>query len=112
MSPHSRSALRVNLRRLRRERGWVLTELARRSGVSLPYLSQLESGARTGPRLSIVQRIATALGVPVSALYLNDPTAVELDWLSGALRTSVAALLRIPATDDPDQEGNDHAAAS
>ena len=54
---------------LRKKKGWSRAELARRAKVSQPYLSQLESGARgKSPGVAILQRLAKALGVPVTEL--------------------------------------------
>jgi transcriptional regulator with XRE-family HTH domain len=56
------------LRRLRKTRGLSQEELARKARVSQPYLSQLEAGTYQNPSIEIVQRLAKALGVPVTAL--------------------------------------------
>jgi transcriptional regulator with XRE-family HTH domain len=56
-----------SLRRLRRERGLSLDQLAELSGVSRAALSQIE-GARTNPTLSVLWKIAVGLGVPFHAL--------------------------------------------
>ncbi|MFJ8966095.1 helix-turn-helix domain-containing protein [Lentzea sp. NPDC102401] len=68
MSPHTPSALQVNLHRLRIQREWDRTELARKAGVSLPYVSQLLSGAKTNPRITVLRKLATALGTTVAEL--------------------------------------------
>ena len=57
------------VRRRREEKGWTQAELARRARVSQPYLSQIEAGTRgKSPGIRIMQRLAKALGVPVTAL--------------------------------------------
>lgn len=43
-------------------------ELARRVGVTQPYLCSLENGKKTNPSLALLQRIANVLGVTVSDL--------------------------------------------
>ena len=68
MSPHTPSALQVNLQRLRIQREWDRTELARKAGVSLPYVSQLLSGSRTNPGIRVLRKLATALGTTVAEL--------------------------------------------
>jgi transcriptional regulator with XRE-family HTH domain len=65
-------SLAQRLSELRETAELTATELAMKSGVSLPYLSQLESGKRINPRLPIRRALAGALGVrpadlPVSA---------------------------------------------
>jgi transcriptional regulator with XRE-family HTH domain len=57
----------ANLRRLRVKRGLSLERLSRSSGVSRAMLSQVELGQST-PTINVVWKIATALGVPFSAL--------------------------------------------
>jgi transcriptional regulator with XRE-family HTH domain len=59
----------VTIRRLRGAKGWSQAKLAKESRVSQPYLSQLEAGTRgKSPGARILQRLAKALGVPVTAL--------------------------------------------
>jgi transcriptional regulator with XRE-family HTH domain len=56
------------LRRLRKTKGLSQEEVARQARVSQPYLSQLEAGTYKNPSIEILQRLAKALGVPVTAL--------------------------------------------
>ena len=72
MTPTTPSNLQVNIRRLRIQKEWDRTELARKARVSLPYISQLESGARTNPGMKVLRKIARALGTTV-ALLQADP---------------------------------------
>jgi transcriptional regulator with XRE-family HTH domain len=58
----------ARVRQLRHERDLTLKELGRRADLSHPFLSQLERGLAR-PSLSSVERIARALGVPVSTLW-------------------------------------------
>jgi transcriptional regulator with XRE-family HTH domain len=60
--------LRTVLRTLREQKGLTQDQVAKRAGVTKPYLSQLESGARKNPSLPVLKRLAKALGVPVTAL--------------------------------------------
>jgi len=60
--------LRTVLRTLREQRGLTQNQVASRAGVTKPYLSQLESGARKNPSLPVLKRLAKALGVPVTEL--------------------------------------------
>jgi transcriptional regulator with XRE-family HTH domain len=54
---------------IRHARGEVpQTEIARRANLSTTYLSALESGERKSPGLAVLERIAKALGVPVTEL--------------------------------------------
>ena len=62
------SCLGARVRELRQERGLTLKALGRRAGLSHPFLSQLERGLAR-PSVGSVERIATALDVPVGALW-------------------------------------------
>lgn len=55
------------VRAFREHRGMTLQVLADAAGVSKPYVSQIESGKRTGT-MATLTKIAAALGVPLSAL--------------------------------------------
>jgi transcriptional regulator with XRE-family HTH domain len=60
-----------SLRRLRKERGLSLDQLAAASGVSRAALSQIE-GCRTNPTLTLLWKIAVGLGAPFQALLGAD----------------------------------------
>jgi transcriptional regulator with XRE-family HTH domain len=63
------------IRALRRERGLTLVKLAAASGLSQPFLSQLELG-RSRPSMRSLFRIAAALGTTQQALLgLAEPAA-------------------------------------
>ena len=77
----------VNLRRLRVRRGLSLEKLSRASGVSRAMLGQIELG-HSAPTITLLWKIATALGVPFSAMMAsNVPGAIhvlradEAKWL-------------------------------
>ena len=55
------------IRQLRLERGFSLTELAKKIGISESHLSRVKAGAR-GLHLSKMDALAGALGVPVSEI--------------------------------------------
>lgn len=65
----------------RKQLGWSQNELARRAGVNHPTLYKIESGQRVDPSLSIVVRIARALGTSAEALLglSHDETALVVD---------------------------------
>ncbi|WP_326674096.1 helix-turn-helix domain-containing protein [Streptomyces sp. NBC_01257] len=80
------------LRALRRERQLSLSELSRRSRVGKGTLSELESGTRN-PTLETLYALATALGLPLSAV-LSDPLPAggpgpALPGVSGSAVTAV-----------------------
>ena len=55
------------LRAWREYRQLTQDQLAEASGLSKPFISQIESGARTGS-VDTLERLAAALGVPIGAL--------------------------------------------
>tara|TARA_R110002072_G_scaffold142281_2_gene287641 strand:- start:376 stop:579 length:204 start_codon:yes stop_codon:yes gene_type:complete len=59
--------LAKNMRRIRREKGWSQEELADRADVHRTYISGVERCVRN-PTITIVGRIAGALGVGVGEL--------------------------------------------
>ncbi|MFF7025936.1 helix-turn-helix transcriptional regulator [Streptomyces sp. XD-27] len=60
-------ALRLELSRLRAERGWSYDELAARSGLSRRTLIELEQGRTTGS-LATWHALAHTFGVPIDRL--------------------------------------------
>ena len=58
-------------RELRVRRGLIIEDIARKSGLSKPYISQVETG-KASPSLQTVQKLAQALGVPLTYLFLED----------------------------------------
>ena len=69
-------------RRLRRERGITLRELAEQAQVSVPYLSEIERG-RKEPSSEILAAICRALGLELSDLLYE----VQYDLADAARRT-------------------------
>jgi transcriptional regulator with XRE-family HTH domain len=62
-----RERVGLNLQRLRREKGLSQEELADRAGIHQTYLSGVERGKRN-PTVSVLQRIAEALGADIEDL--------------------------------------------
>ena len=61
------SGLPARLRRLRRERGWTLEQLAAATDLSKAYIARLESGDRQ-PSLAALMMLAQAFGLSVSQI--------------------------------------------
>ncbi|HEV7252008.1 MAG TPA: helix-turn-helix transcriptional regulator [Mesorhizobium sp.] len=62
-----RARLAWNVRRLRTAGGLSQEKLALDAGVAGPYLSRIERGV-VNPTIDVMDRLATAFGVPVDAL--------------------------------------------
>src|SRR5579871_2145308 len=58
---------RIGVRR--RALGWSQNELARRADVNHPTLFKIEADQRLNPSISVIVRIARALGTTAEALY-------------------------------------------
>ena len=65
-----RARLTRNMQTLRRHKGWSQEELADRAGLHRTYISGVERGVRN-PTLTVLEKIAVALGVSIGAL--TDP---------------------------------------
>ncbi|WP_321342618.1 XRE family transcriptional regulator [Breoghania sp.] len=98
LSLDDRIASRLNA--LRRDRGWSLDELARRSGVSRATLSRLEKG-EVGSTTAILGRLCSAHGMTLSRLMLmaeetfqplvaRESQPVWRDEASGFCRRSIS----------------------
>ncbi|MBT2467781.1 helix-turn-helix transcriptional regulator [Streptomyces sp. ISL-66] len=61
----------VAIRVIRERSGCGLRELERRTGLTRPFLSRIETGDR-GASPSTLQLIATALAVPLKAILKED----------------------------------------
>ena len=59
----------LNLHRISEEKGWSQIELAKRSGVSQPFISQIEKGERV-PTVFVAKRIADALEKTIDELII------------------------------------------
>ncbi|QEK12618.1 helix-turn-helix transcriptional regulator [Crassaminicella thermophila] len=64
--------MKLCIKEVREEVGIRITELARRSGVSQSYLSELEAGKKKNVSMTILCRLAKALDVHVSVLFNCD----------------------------------------
>ena len=72
-----------NIKSLRKKLGWSQELLAEKTGVSAPYITQIEVGRRT-PSLDIVEKLASALGVEYKILFepKNNDSVIKSDDFS------------------------------
>ena len=63
--------LRKNIKSLRIKLGWSQEFLAEKTGVSAPYITQIELGKRS-PSLEIIEKLSKALGVEYKVLFENS----------------------------------------
>ncbi len=62
-----RKQVGLNVKKIRRERGWSQEELAFESGLHRTYISGIERGARN-PTLLVIDQVAAALDVTPARL--------------------------------------------
>ncbi|KAB7671709.1 helix-turn-helix domain-containing protein [Bacillus sp. B1-b2] len=60
------------IRYLRLQKGYSISRLAKESGVSKTYLSNLDRGIQDNPSLQILEKIAKKLGTSVDHLISED----------------------------------------
>ncbi len=87
MADDERTRLAHNLRELREARSLTQQELSDRSGVPRPTLAHLESG-QGNPTLSVLIKVAAALGIGIEALVSATKPKVK-----------VVALTELPSED-------------
>ena len=62
-----RQRLAVNMKRLRKERGWSQEALADEADLDRTYISGIERVVKN-PTITVVERVASALGCPLGKL--------------------------------------------
>jgi transcriptional regulator with XRE-family HTH domain len=95
MDPFGKEAESVDvgmrLRILREEREISMRALARRSGLSANALSMIERGL-TSPSVSTLNKLATALEVPITAFFRQEPVREQVVFRKASERTRVPFL--------------------
>lgn len=82
------------LRETRRRCGMVIDDVARQSGLSRAYISQIETGKAT-PTLQTVEKLSDALHIPMASLFTNDKFSLKVT------RSSERHVLQFGAEDAP-----------
>ncbi len=81
-----------NIRKIRKEFGWTQADLAEKSGISVPFMTQIELG-RKSASLEVVQNIANALNISYRQLFEENisanPEKTNLSLLEQNLTSSV-----------------------
>jgi len=88
----------VVLRDWRQRRGLSQEELAARAGISKSYVQGLEGGWRSRPSMSIVERLAAALNIPVTEFQnVKQPVPALSDTLRAlAERCTLLETVEVP----------------
>jgi len=74
---------------VRTKRKLSQSELANRAGISVSYLSLLERSKRD-PALSVIEKIAAALGMPIELLFFLGAEGSELGNMNKELAGQLA----------------------
>ena len=65
--------VRIRLKEVRESRGLTQVELAERSGVGRPAISNIETGKTSAIDFEVLEKLATALGVNAAVLVEHTP---------------------------------------
>lgn len=68
-----------NIRKIRKAQNISINNLAKKAGISLGYLSDLENNKFTNPTLDKIKLIANALGTTVDELFTTTATKKDID---------------------------------
>jgi len=82
--------LKKKLKGLRKAKGLSVAELAEQSGVSPPYIWQIEGGKRKNPSGEVLNKLASALGTTV-----GDLLGTSLDIPEASLTEAPPSLRRL-----------------
>lgn len=63
-----------NIRKIRKEFGWTQADLAEKTGISVPFMTQIELG-RKSASLEVVQNIAAVLNISYKQLFEENIAA-------------------------------------
>lgn len=75
-----------NIYNLRKQKGYTLSELAERAGVSKSYLSSIERDLKQNPSIQVVEKVASVFEVDLETLLNMDvdpekKQLIETEWL-------------------------------
>lgn len=73
----------------RKLKGLTKTELSDRSGLSISYLTLLEQGKREAPNISVIEKIASGLGLPTSLLIFLASDDDEISSLTETTKNEI-----------------------
>jgi transcriptional regulator with XRE-family HTH domain len=77
------------LKKCRELKGLTQSALAKQSGISTSYLSQLEQGTRD-PKVTLLTKLSNALGVPLAILFFLAADEKELSGLDDNLKKELS----------------------
>jgi XRE family transcriptional regulator of biofilm formation len=74
-----------NISAIRKQRGYTLTELSERTGISKSYLSNIERNLKQNPSIHVMEKIASVLKVDLKTLLKMttdmEKKQIEKEWM-------------------------------
>ena len=61
-----------NIKRIRKEQGLTLRELAEKAKISTGYLCHLEKGTRNNPSTKIMEELSKILGKTITEIFFSN----------------------------------------
>ena len=61
-----------NVKKIRKERGMRLIDVAKKCGISVGYLSHLENGSRANPSREVMENISLALNKSIAEVFFEE----------------------------------------
>ena len=75
----------INISTIRKQRGFTLSELSERTGISKSYLSNIERNLKQNPSIHVMEKIASVLKVDLKALLKIatdvEKKQIEKEWM-------------------------------
>ena len=68
----------MNIKVIRKNKGWTQKKLAKESGISFSMISKLESGEKKNPSFETLSKIAEALNTSVTELLGDTPVSTVI----------------------------------
>lgn len=94
MRPSILPALLVRLKALRANRGWTQEEFSENTGISYKYYQALEAGRKPDMRLSTLERLAAAYGIPLHELLTPETPDLVMRKRASSLRKRLPKVLK------------------
>lgn len=92
-----RQVIGENVRALRKARGWTQEELGEQADMSYKALGEIERG-EVNPSLNSLLKIANALQIQISELFLNDEVLVLTKGGVAEVNAAMDTLNRVLST--------------
>lgn len=91
------------IRAKREEKGYTLVEFSQKIGISAGYLSQIENGRKTNPKLEIILKIIHELDIEIEMLLgLQSNEESYLSRIPPLLKLTLAKDRNLKTLSDPD----------